>query len=1173
MVCCAKDIIPNLFLWRGLMDGKDKIRLLEIYLSELNTIRLSGTRETSNYTPLINLLNGIGKTLKPKVHCVGNPKSQGKGSGIPDVGLYTKERMPKGTVEDDFLNTPPDRGVIEVKGTDEDVEKIAKSDQVKKYLNRNRRVLVTNFWDFLLVGREDKGELKFLERHKLAEKESEFWNKVSNPRKTANEHAERFIEYLTRVFLHTTTLVDPEDLARFLASYARDAKARIEEQKELPELTGIRQALEESLGMKFEGEEGEKFFRATLVQTLFYGIFSSWVLWAKETKRDSKDKFNWYEAGRYLHVPMIAGLFHQIVDYKQLKHIGLEDVLEWTGDVLNRIDRAAFFERFEQEHAVQYFYEPFLKAYDPALRKELGVWYTPPEIVKYQVARVDTVLRNELDIPDGLADSHVYVLDPCCGTGAYLVEVINTIYETLKKIHGEFLAPKILKKEVINRIFGFEILPAPFVVSHLQIGLLLNSLGAPLSDEKNERAGVYLTNALTGWEPPLEESKAQLMLAFPELKEEKEAAEKVKRNTPILVILGNPPYNAFAGTSPEEEGGLIEPYKEGLRSEWGILAGSMHDLYIRFFRIAERRITKRGKGIVCFISNFSYLGEPSFVVMRQNFLKEFDKLWFDCMNGDSRETGKLTPEGKPDPSVFSTDHNKEGIRVGTAISLMVRKEKRDKAQTIRFRHFWGITKRADVLKSLKKENFNDGYKTAKPEKSNKYSFKPLATTSEFNSWPRLVDLSSMASFPGMDEDRNFALLSIAKHEIDKRMKAYYDKKIEFDDLIKIHKGLVTDSRTFKARKVRNTLLNESVFNEARILPYVFRPFDVRWCYFEPLANLWHRPSPERARQLGNENIFLISRPAAKAQPEGVCLYITSGLSARDMLKGHGNCIPILLKQEYDSDKDKQISLSQNDEKGSTKWRANLSSETIIYYKKVGIDRPNKIDNAFLIWLHALAIGYSPAYLTENADGIRQDWPRIPLPNSKEALMESAELGRQVADLLDTEKDFPGDSLPEMAFLETVDKDKQADLDLNLTAGWGHGGKDGVCMPGKGRVESRPYTEAECAAIKQVAESHGLTHDKALEQLGRVTCDIYLNERAFWRNVPSGVWEYYIGGYQVVKKWLSYRERGILGRPLKPDEVIYFTKMARRIAAILLLQPELDANYKRVKESTYSWPVE
>ncbi|MCK4823410.1 N-6 DNA methylase, partial [bacterium] len=553
--------------------------------------------------------------------------------------------------------------------------------------------------------------------------------------------------------------------------------------------------IEESLGMKFEGEDGEHFFRATLIQTLFYGIFSSWVLWSRDHSYQSKSQFKWHETIWNLHVPMIGALFSQIATPNKLKPLGIEEVLDWSERVLNRVDRARFFEKFEQEHAVLYFYEPFLKAYDPELRKELGIWFTPPEIVKYQVSRIDTILREDLNIDDGLADANVYVLDPCCGTGAYLVEVLRKISDTLKSKGGDALSAQQLKKAAMERVFGFEILPAPFVIAHLQLGLMLKNLNAPLSDKKNERVGVYLTNALTGWEP---EKKPKDKLPFPELQEEHDAAEKVKCDVPILVILGNPPYNAFAGTSPEEEEGLVEEYKGVYYEEktskrggpakqirhyrlndpeseggWGIMKFNLDDLYIRFFRIAERRIVKGGKGIISYISNFSYLGDPSFVIMRERFLEEFDTLWFDCMNGDSRETGKLTPEGKPDPSVFSTPQSRVGIRVGTTISLMVRKERRSKKPTVRFRHFWGVDKREELLDSTKLKRFDKAYDQATPGRVNRHSFRPLALTSKYMEWPTLTSLCEFNPVSGLQEMRKSALMALERNELSGRMKSSF----------------------------------------------------------------------------------------------------------------------------------------------------------------------------------------------------------------------------------------------------------------------------------------------------------------------------------------------------------------------------------------------------------------
>ena len=351
---------------------------------------------------------------------------------------------------------------------------------------------------------------------------------------------------------------NPKDVAWFLASYARDALYRVETQKQLPALQAVRAALEEALGMKFTDEKGEHFFRSTLVQTLFYGVFSAWVRWHKDNP-SGRAKFDWRTAEWSLHVPFIRTLYEEVAKPSRLGPLELVEVLDWTAAVLNRVNRAEFFSKFEDEHAVQYFYEPFLEAYDPELRKALGVWYTPPEIVKYQVARVDQVLREELDLADGLADPNVIVLDPCCGTGAYLVEVLHKIAATMREKYENGLVALEVKQAALTRIFGFEIMPAPFVVAHLQLGLFLQSIGLPLLNAKNERVGVYLTNALTGWEPA--KGPKQLLLQWAELAEERDAAEHVKRDKKILVVLGNPPYNAFAGVSPEEEQGLVEPYK------------------------------------------------------------------------------------------------------------------------------------------------------------------------------------------------------------------------------------------------------------------------------------------------------------------------------------------------------------------------------------------------------------------------------------------------------------------------------------------------------------------------------------------------------------------------------------------------------------------------------------
>lgn len=409
------------------------MRPVEQYLHDLNDIHRAGAavKETSYYGTLEHFLNEIGKTLKPKVRCIIN--IQNTGAGIPDGGLFSADQFEKGSNAKPLPGQIPSRGAMEVKGTSEDVWKTAKSAQVAKYLSKYGQVLVTNYRDFVLVGKDASGNPIMLESYHLGSSETDFWALAANPRNAADEHDERLVEYLKRVMLHPAPLADPKDVAWFLASYAREAKARIEG-KNLPALDTIRATLEEALGLKFEGTKGERFFRATLVQTLFYGVFSAWVLWSKEhAPSDQQARFDWRVAAWSLHVPMIRVLFEQVATPSKLEALKLTEVLDWTASTLNRVDRAAFFTKFEEGRAVQYFYEPFLEAFDPVLRKELGVWYTPPEIVQYMVARVDTVLREELAIEDGLADSRVLVIDPCCGTGTYLLEVLKRITQTLRE--------------------------------------------------------------------------------------------------------------------------------------------------------------------------------------------------------------------------------------------------------------------------------------------------------------------------------------------------------------------------------------------------------------------------------------------------------------------------------------------------------------------------------------------------------------------------------------------------------------------------------------------------------------------------------------------------------------------------------------------------------------------
>ena len=853
-----------------------------------------------------------------------------------------------------------------------------------------------------------------------------------------------------------------------------------------------------------------------------------------------------------------------------------------------------------------YFYEPFLEAFDPALRKQLGVWYTPAEVVRYMVARVDRALKDDLGIADGLAAENVYVLDPCCGTGAYLAEVLRRIAANLQGRGLGALTGAQVKQAAVQRVFGFEIMPAPFVVAHLQVGLTMQALDAPLADDETERAGVFLTNALTGWEPYVKKP-----LPFPELEEERDRSDSVKQKRPILVILGNPPYNGFADVAVDEERALSEAYRrtEQVRRPEG---QGLNDPYVRFFRMAERRIAeKTGQGIVCFISNYSWLDGLSFTGMRERYLNAFDAIRIDCLNGDKYKTGKIAPDGSPDPSIFSSPEDPVGIQVGTAIATLVRKGKDDHTptKTVGFRHLWGEAKRAALIETA--ETAPDAlYDSIEPVLPLGLPFAPTAVSPDWFDWPALPDLFPK-SYPGVKSGRDPFVVDIDLDRLKERIADYFDTDVSHNKIKRRYPTAMRNPREYDAREVRDTLLRRGLPNDktagpdradheppdekancpdkagcdppdekadgpdkAGLIPYAFRPFDNRWLYWETRAKLVDRPRPEYKPHVFEGNIWLVSQQ--KPRREWSPPQVISHIGCLDLMDRGATCVPVWLRDDG----------LGSDGTGSQR-RPNLLEDGNAerYLKCLGA-------NVEDLFHYVLAVLHDPAYRAANAGALRMEWPRIPLPGwpannqdtavadgrerdatallpeQQQEFFATAARGRELAQLLNPDAPVPGVTTgplrPELAAIavpSTTDGRNMAGDDFAVTAGWGRFGVGQAVMPGAGRAVARAYTTAERAALHH-SRTHGNPRPPAERgghrgagPLGATTFDIHLNGHAYWRNVPAAVWDYKLGGYQVLKKWLSYRERPVLGRPLLPEEVQHFAETARRITAILLLVAE------------------
>ena len=480
-----------------------------------------------------------------------------------------------------------------------------------------------------------------------------------------------------------------------------------------------------------------------------------------------------------------------------------------------------------------------------------------------------------------------------------------------------------------------------------------------------------------------------------------------------------------------------------------------------------------------------------------------------------------------------------------------------------------MNKRTDLCNSLNVKEFDGQYTPIKPSKEKRYLFKPTYEEGSYEIWPRLVDLCKESPINGLMEKRGGSLIEVERLKLEERMKNYFDSKIDWETLEVQDNGLTRNAAGFEAKTARQKILVAEQFQSDRVVSYALRPFDNRWCYYSRVNPLWNRSRPKLWAQYIKHNCFLMSRPTGVASPEGVPFFFTCRLGDNDFLRGHAYYFP--LRHYLEKNVNSRLFPEENSEGD---WEPNLSPEMWSYLVGIGIADSRHADFSDSIWMHALAIGFSPKYLLDNADGLRRDWPRIPFPNTKELLLASAKLGRILADLLDSELVegvTSGKIRKELCSIGSLTKAEGAALnlekgDLNLTAGWGHIGIDGATMPGTGRIVFRDYSPEELANISEGATSLGLSTEEILKLLGSRMTDIYLNDNVFWRGIPESAWNTIIGGYQPIKKWLSYRDQKILGRGLKIDEVHEVTNIARRITAIILMYPSLDKNYELAKEN-------
>jgi len=1127
-----------------------------------------------------------------------------------EVRTGTSEAKQGGTDRPDFVLADPALfvGVFgEVKKPGVSLDEIAfsteRGNQIGRYLARTGVALITNVRSFGLLAcapsyKRMPGEPVPPEQRELIGA-VDLWTRVTGKgQKPRVDEAtvEELVALVTRSVTDFAPIADPADLAKILARQARDAKESLP--TDLRPIAPLLDDYRQALGLSFDvgDEKGDRFFRSSLIQTAFYSLFAAWILWDRtkekekeeEEEEEEEEPFDLEKAQAHLRIPFLEQLFYDIRHPHYLRELDLARHLERAVTTLGRVDRKLFrsrmsFPTVDDESpaiaAITYFYEPFLEAFDPQLREELGVWYTPPEIVRYQVRRIHHLLKTELGRNRGLADHNVVVLDPCCGTGAYLLEVARCIAEELRREGDSAVVGMELLKAFEERIIGFEILTAPFAISQLQLYILL--AGLDVEPPEDHRLAIFLTNALTGWH-----EQGDIKLNFPEMREEYDASQAVKQAAKIIVVLGNPPYDRFTGAAQAEEAELVTHYKgielvaergrDGqvrldefgrpkkkqrgqslLYKEFGVRKQLLDDLYVRFYRLAEERIGEAAEhGIVSYISNSSFLTGRSHPRMRRSLLSNFHRVWIDNLNGDKFKTGKVIPKGLPgegtaDQSAFTTDSDPRGIQPGTAIVtwLKLPRERADGATAqVLYRDFWGLAnwKRTALFASLPAGGVRNyaavpAYVPITPTQENRWRLSPHAQEPGYESWPGLDEWFPQ-NFQAVNPSRGLegTVIDVDHRHLTVRIRAYFEAET-FDELIACFPEFGVKRANYAPLEVWKDVRAKFKYDPDRILPYLVFPYDQRWIYYSEHPHFLDRHSPDFARNR-NENEFLVTVPEPRKASETRPLFASTLVGLHVHERGS-----VVIPRETRGDDllaDRDANLPE------VAWRALRQ-----HFGLTGERRDNDARRlAGRLLRVALAVLHAPAYQADHRSALSADWAHLPVPKDGALFDRLAETGDLVARLLDADRDARDQ------VLAVLDEERSAALaqvrrqdggsvrleDMRITVNYWGGAKGGWL--------ARPFTSEE----------------DAVAAWGERTGDLYISEDVFFANVPEAVWQYQLGGYPVLKKWLGYRQANRRSdQPLTADERRWFRAVVQRIAALLALTATLDELYSAAAENAFT----
>ncbi|MCI0514057.1 N-6 DNA methylase, partial [candidate division KSB1 bacterium] len=1011
--------------------------LLEQYLKNLTaTSELGDAREESYYRHLDDLIQGYAEQRHlPQIEVTILPKQTEAGN--PDFRIWDGKNHITGYIE---AKAP----------LVTNLDPIENSEQVARYRTTFPNVILTNFYEFRLYRDGQCISATQIGRPVIAQR-LHTTPPVENVLKF-KELLDRFFAFsLPKIQTTRSLAVELAKRTRFLRDEIITVEMAAPGSLGHEPILGFYQAFQTYL----MGTLTEKQFADLYAQTITYGLF------AARTRADGE--FNRQLA--FYKIPNTIGILRDIFRFISLEEppSALQIIVDDIAEILqvtdvNQILRADY-QAGKGDDPIISFYEPFLETYDPEIRERRGVYYTPDAVVQYIVGAIHSLLKSHFDLADGLAAEKVQLLDPAAGTLTFLAAAIRLAAHEFTTKYGDGGLQHWIQKHILQNFYAFELMMAPYSIGHLKISFLFAELGYQMTEA--ERFQLYLTNTLE-----MEELQQIAIPGLSSLSRESHLAGKIKKDQPVLVILGNPPYSGISANTNAWTEQLLKSDLDGLQSFYKVDGQPLgeknpkwlQDDYVKFLRFAQWKIQKSGAGIVGMITNHSYLDNPTFRGMRQSLMQTFDEIYILDLHGNSLKK-ETTPEGSKDENVFD-------IRQGVAIALFVKNTKPQASQVFHA-DLYGL--RETKYEWLQQHAFSrENYTRIQPQSPDYFLVRrDTAKILPYLQWKKINEIFPLNGV-GITTARDNFVIDFDKHALENRIRLFKNSKYNDADLHQFFQ--INQKQGWDIRKAWKMLQSIPDTDLAQyILPISYRPFDTRFIFWHD-AVVW-RTVKQVMRHLLEKNIGLVV--GRQGQVVGTqhlwnLSFITENIIDFNLYyRGGGLLLPLYTYPDEKKSDLKPYSTMMMIFEPAGKYAARRPNIIELVYEKLSQSFPQRPTSEDILY-YIYGIFYSEIYRQTYSEFLKMDFPRIPFTSNFESFTAMAKYGQELADLHLMQSPA-----------------------LNPPIAKYPGGS------ASDRIEKITY--------------------QADEQR------VYINQEKYFEGITPAVWNYHIGGYQVLQKYLKDRK--------------------------------------------------